>query len=250
MLIAAGEIIKQSWGYYQKCWKKLLPYMILLFIPTVALSALSLISLYLDIYIPSSSATSSIIIFLVFAASLVFALWTSIALAKALKNCVTGQEQDWKTVFSDSSGAIWPIIYTSILVSLIVLGGTILLIIPGIIFSIWYSFVFYAVVFENRKGFDGLRASKELVAGRWWAIFWRLLAPGLVFGLLSAALSYTIGYLISLAGLSKLSSVLLTNILTSSMSILITPISALAIILLYLSAKETRQKQTITTQQS
>ncbi|MEK7680889.1 MAG: hypothetical protein AAB348_02505 [Patescibacteria group bacterium] len=248
MLITAGEIIKQSWVNYKKCWRKFLPYMISLLLPTVILSALSVISLYLQVYIPSSSFISSIIIILVFAAGMVFLLWASISLAKELKNCVTGQEQHWKSVFSESHGLIWPVIYTSILASLIVLGGTILLVIPGIIFSLWYGFAFYAVVFEDKKGFNALKASKELVVGRWWAIFWRALAPGFVFVIISVALNYGIGFLVGrleTAGIfGKLGSVLLFNILNSSASVLIAPMTALASVLLYLSAKETRTSPT------
>jgi len=53
MLITAGEIIAKSWKIYKKHWRKLMPFMALLLVPSIALSALGLLSLYLSVYFPS-----------------------------------------------------------------------------------------------------------------------------------------------------------------------------------------------------
>jgi len=237
-LISYSEIVKQSWNLYKKGWKKIWVYLLMLLVPTLALSALSTISLYLSVYIPSSTMASEIIILFVFAASLVFAVWTSIALVRALKEIFIGQEpKEWKTNFSESSGLIMPIIYTSILVFLIILGGTILLIIPGIIFSVWYAFTFYTVIFEDKRGFKSLSASKSLTVGRWWAIVWRLIAPGLIFGILGALLSFVVIGLVDLIPMDPLGYAIAERIMSAVVNVAITPLSAAAILILYLSAK-------------
>jgi len=50
------------------------------------------------------------------------------------------------------------------------------LIIPGILFLVWFSLTLIIFVFEQRKGFDALFFSKELTRGYFWKLLWRLLA--------------------------------------------------------------------------
>src|SRR3989344_5853909 len=54
-------------------------------------------------------------------------------------------------------------------------GGVLLLVIPGIIFAVWFCLANYAFVFEGTTGVKALSASKELVKGYWWPVFSRLL---------------------------------------------------------------------------
>ena len=71
-------------------------------------------------------------------------------------------------------------LWISLLSGFVVLGGFILLIIPGIILSIWFSLGLYVLVAEDRRGMNALLRSKQLVQGYWWPVFWRFLAIGLV----------------------------------------------------------------------
>lgn len=68
------------------------------------------------------------------------------------------------------------------LVAVIVVGGFLLFIIPGIIFLIWFSLAVVILVFEEKRGMLALFQSKQLIAGRWWGVFWRLLVFNLIFG--------------------------------------------------------------------
>lgn len=247
MLKTATEVIVDSWDLYAKNWRKFLPFMIMLFLPTLILSALGTITLYLEMYLPSSSLASNIVIMLVFAASLVFALWSSIALAKTMYDSILAKTTPWKETFSSSSNLIWPVIYASFLVSLIVLGGTLLFIIPGIIFAVWYSFAFYNVIFENVGGFNALRASKSLVVGRWWSIAWRLVAAGIVFGVLNSVLAYVLTVLMKLIPLPTFIQSASVNVLSALASAVTAPLSAGATLILYKSAKENPATQQIPT---
>ncbi|MEK7131112.1 MAG: hypothetical protein AAB797_00045, partial [Patescibacteria group bacterium] len=163
MLKTATELIVESWDLYQKNWRKFLPFIIMFFLPTLILSALGTITLYLEMYLPASSWASNIIILVVFAASMVFAIWVTVALAKTMLDCLLVKPTEWKETFTTSSNLIWPVILTSFLVALIVLGGTLLFIIPGIIFTVWYSFTSYVVIFEGVAGLNALRASKSFL---------------------------------------------------------------------------------------
>lgn len=238
MLKTATELIVESWELYAKNWRKFLPFIVMLFLPTFILSALGAITLYLSVYLPSSSLASNIIILVVFAASLVFAVWVTVALAKTMLSCLLAKPTEWRETFSSSSNLIWPVILASFFVTLIVLGGTLLLIIPGIIFAVWYSFTSYVVIFEGVHGLDALRASKSLVVGRWWSIVWRLAITTLVFGFLSSMLSYVLAYLIRLLPLPMFIQSASASAFSSLASAIIAPLSAGAVLILYQSAKQ------------
>ncbi|MDX1535603.1 MAG: YciC family protein [Candidatus Spechtbacterales bacterium] len=57
---------------------------------------------------------------------------------------------------------------TGVLFGLIVVGGFLLLIIPGVIFAIFYSMAMVIVIMENLTGMDALRKSKEYVKKDMW----------------------------------------------------------------------------------
>lgn len=238
MLKTATELIIDSWDLYAKNWRKFLPFIIMIFLPTLILSALGTITLYLSVYLPSSSLASNIIILVVFAASMVFAIWVTVALARTIFDCLLAKPTQWKENFLGSSNLIWPVILASFLVGLSVIGGTLLFIIPGIIFAVWYSFTSYAVIFEGLQGLNALRASKSLVVGRWWPIAWRLAITALIFGLLNQTLSYALAFLIRLLPLPLFIQSASASVFTSLTSAIIAPLSAGAILILYQSAKQ------------
>jgi len=79
-------------------------------------------------------------------------------------------------------------VWVAFLVGLAVLGGYMLLIVPGIIFAVWFSLAIYILIFEEKKGTKALLRSKQLVQGRWWSVLWKFLG----FGLLIMAASYAV----------------------------------------------------------
>jgi len=53
---------------------------------------------------------------------------------------------------------------------LIIIGTTLLLIIPGIIYLGYYSFIVYVVALRDLRGQQALDYSKKLVEGQWWRV--------------------------------------------------------------------------------
>lgn len=58
-----------------------------------------------------------------------------------------------------------------ILMDLIIFGGLLLLVIPGIIFAIWFILAPIILITEDLKGMNALRKSREYVKGYWWSVF-------------------------------------------------------------------------------
>ncbi|MEW6556986.1 MAG: hypothetical protein AB1349_06495 [Elusimicrobiota bacterium] len=72
---------------------------------------------------------------------------------------------------------------------LIIPGGFVCLIVPGIIFFIWFWVVPFVLVNENIRGRLALIRSKNLVKGYGWAILGRFLVLLLILGLVSVLLA-------------------------------------------------------------
>lgn len=197
MLKPAGEIISESFRLPISNWEKIKPFMWLIFLPQLILSALSIVFLYLDQFFPPFSLTGNLIILLlVLAIQIVYYTWVYIAFAKTIFNILNNEQVEWKDTFKNSSHLIWPSIYSLVLANLIILFGAVLLIIPGIIFLVWFTFYSQAILFENKSGFNALKASKDLVVGRWFLIAWRTIVIGVIFGIINIILSLGLSFLI------------------------------------------------------
>lgn len=71
------------------------------------------------------------------------------------------------------------LVFLTFIVFVILLAGFILLVIPCVYLSIRLSFVYYALMIENRSAFDSLSRSWQLTQGHWWKIFWSFLVLAL-----------------------------------------------------------------------
>jgi hypothetical protein len=78
----------------------------------------------------------------------------------------------------DSLGKAWQRIGSFIwlfsLLGFIITGGFLLLIIPGILFGVWFAFAQFILAGEDVRGMDALLKSKEYVKDRWFDVFLRL----------------------------------------------------------------------------
>ncbi len=97
--------------------------------------------------------------------------WGQVALLYAIKDnserigIIESYKRGWHKILS--------YFWVYLLVSLVVFGGFLLLIVPGILFAVWFSFAIFILVAENLKGVKALSKSKEYVKGHWWGVFWR-----------------------------------------------------------------------------
>ncbi len=74
----------------------------------------------------------------------------------------------------------WKYLAGSILYGLIVVGGLLLLIVPGIIWAVKFQFYAYLIVDKNLGPLQALSRSSEVTQGKKWALFKFNLVNGLV----------------------------------------------------------------------
>ncbi len=190
-MMPVAEIIRLSWNLYIGKIKKYLPFIGLMFLFS-ALSSFASV-LFTDIIkLPqifaalATAAVSGIFYLFTFGLTIFIILYTD----RFLEN----KKTDFK--LKAMLAVFWPALCISILTALITLGGFLLLIIPGVIFTVWYAFSIYLAVLEKKKGVGALlHGSREMSRGRFWPIFGRLVLP--------AAFWAIIAYLV-LAGIFNL----------------------------------------------
>ncbi len=73
----------------------------------------------------------------------------------------------------------WPFIWVTILEVLAVMGGFVMLVIPGVWLMFALGLMRYVFVVEHRRGMDALRQSVEYVKGYWWAFLGRSVLVGI-----------------------------------------------------------------------
>jgi ABC-type Fe3+ transport system permease subunit len=110
-------------------------------------------------------------------------LWAQVASYEAVKRSVSGGLLDFKDTYRTAWKYLAKFFVANFLVGLIVVVGFILLIVPGIIFGVWYSFTLWEVVEKNQTALNALKESKRIVKGKFWKVLGRSFAFAL-FGML------------------------------------------------------------------
>jgi uncharacterized membrane protein len=75
-----------------------------------------------------------------------------------------------RELFTVEGPLLWRYVLASLLYALIVAGGTILLIVPGIIFAVRYAFYGYAVVDRGAQPVESMAQSAAATKGVWWNV--------------------------------------------------------------------------------
>lgn len=118
-------------------------------------------------------------------------LWTQVSGYEAVKRVIDGGVLEFKDTFRISWKYLGKFFLTGFVVSLITFVGIILVIIPGIIFSVWFAFSLWMIVKKGTGIKDSLKLSKSLVAGKFWGVWGRLIVLGLFGIIVQSALSFT-----------------------------------------------------------
>jgi hypothetical protein len=97
-------------------------------------------------------------------------------------------------IFKETKKIFWPYLGLTILTTIFVLLWTLLLIIPGIIYSIFYSFAVYAFFFEDKRGMAAIRRSISLVNNYWWPVFGRFIVASLIVWIFTVLISIPLSF--------------------------------------------------------
>ncbi len=192
------SLFKQSWQSFKKnmsaIWiaafiTNLLSYLAGLFLSAGLTKNLPLAQ---SVQTPNLSASlvnlPAPISYIIAAILMIAGVWFMVATLKIIR----GQANNLSVALTQSTPLIIPAILLGLLVYLITMGGTILLIVPGIILAIWFTFTFFVLVDNQGSGFTALMKSKALVKGKWWEVLGTIIALGLVIGIITMIIFWPI----------------------------------------------------------
>ena len=200
-LSGIGDLLSRSWQIYKNRFWVFIGIMV---IPTliVLIFGIATAGLVLGLQSSPEALLLSLGIWIILLPIVILIILTLYLLANiALIVSIIERERKIgiKEAFALGRGKILSYLWVSILTGLAVVVGLLLLIVPGIIFAVWFSFASYVLIAEGVTGTRALSRSKELVSGYWWAIFWRFLALVVI----AIIISIIVGLIKELIGLSK-----------------------------------------------
>ncbi|MEW6059282.1 MAG: hypothetical protein AB1551_03930 [Actinomycetota bacterium] len=150
------------------------------------------------------------------------------AMVKAVAGAYMGERLTVGGAYRYALGAMWSLLLVTLLESLVVITGLVLLIVPGVIFAVRLAFATNALILEGVRGPAALRRSWELSRGSFWWIVGVLLVTGVLAGIAAGVFwlpSYVAG--------STIAGPILSEILSSIGQLLTTPFTTAVLVLLY-----------------
>lgn len=246
-IISIKDIIITGWKIYSKNFQLFLKPILIILAGSVVMTLFQILFIAQDAELPYGLLIIPFLLLL-----LIFAfiyLWIMIYVTQLADLLYRNQPIDPKQIWQGAYKKIPSYLWTGILVGLIILLGSILLIIPGIIFSIWYYFSTYIVILEkDTQNIDVLKSSKELVKGRWFKTLWRLMLPYLAIYLPIAIISMIIMggivFIMASANYSEDAVMMIVNPVNMLLDIIylfLMPLFIIFPVILYNSLKNTKQ---------
>lgn len=157
-MFSIKEAVRVGWGKTKaNFWK------------SVAIAFISMsIPFLMEILSGAVKSKGSIMSFPIYTALVIAVIYLSIALkiggTKLFLRIYDGENPDIKEIFN-TYGLFWRFLGQSILYGIIVIVGFILLIVPGVIFAIMFSFGSLIIVDANTKIVDSLKESAAITKG-------------------------------------------------------------------------------------
>jgi hypothetical protein len=234
-LISPFDIVTDAADILGKNWKQYFSLSALVAIPSIALGGMALslglydkesVSEYIAQNFSNGNWTTFFGLFILLSLVLMF-IQGVVYVATLL--VISEKEKDTKQAMQTSLTLLVPVGITAVVSGLIVLGGAILLIIPAVIFGVWFCYATLLTTINGTPAKAALTESKQLVKGRWWQTFGRLIIPAIIFGVGA----FIIEMPFALAG--KWGSIVGSGVST----MVVSPLSTIALYILYKNAKET-----------
>lgn len=192
-LISFEDLFRNSWELYKKSWKTILVFSfitvfawkiwLMIILPFLLLTT-GVGTLSTGVFTGSFTQAISVAIggFLIMLLSLLFVFEVgflgSAAIIICLNEYLKGNKPTLNTILTAAKKLLLPVTITSLLVFFIEAIGFLLLVIPGIIFTILLQFTNFVLVVEKKNPIAALSRSRHLVKSHFWGITGRYLVIG------------------------------------------------------------------------
>jgi len=126
----------------------------------------------------------------IFIVGFVLSTWFYATTLESVIRVVNGGVLELKDAYKKSWKYAFVLLLAGVLTGLSVLLGLVLLIIPGIVFSVWFCFSGFGVAEKGLGAVPSMKESKSLVNGRFWAVLGRIAVFGLFSSLVQILFSF------------------------------------------------------------
>ena len=193
------DLIKKAVNIFTK--KENLSFLVKIYLPLLPFSILSAI----QSYIPASIADVNDVWFTVGSGvlqifSVLVGLFTTVSAIIALGKVTENGELSVKKTFRSAWKFYWMFLLLSAVLTLVYLFGFVLLIIPGLLFVVWFAFSRFLMIEKKLGVTQSLLKSRQLVKGIYWKILGRLIVFGaftMVVQIILSVVPYGAGSVIS-----------------------------------------------------
>lgn len=181
-LTGIGELFATSWSIYKRRVVTLIGLILVVFLPFVLLAGALLFihSIYPDLRMALPLVAGVVLAGI--AAICIVSFWSGAALVFA----VADESLSFREALDRSWPRIGSFLWLSMLLGFIVQGGFLLLVIPGLVFMVWFFFGQFIFADDDERGMNALLKSKEYIKGHFLDVFLRFFILMLIAGSISA----------------------------------------------------------------
>jgi len=234
-----GEILSAAFNIYKANASKLLVIVAIVVVPLTFISTLlssvvfdpgttRIVVLGRPVDAPNGRGIFMVLFVGAIGAAISVIIWAVLeaAIMRAAAQATIGDPVDTEASYRYGFKRLGSVILVSLLVGLAVLGGLILLIIPGLIFLGLLSVSIPALIVENLRGTQAMGRSWNLVKGHFWHAVGVIIVAGIITGFIG-------GIIGAIGGNAWIGRWIFTSIAT----VITAPFSALVSVLLYLDLR-------------
>jgi uncharacterized membrane protein len=195
-----GEILRTAFQLYQRHWRTLLAIAAVVVVPLTLLQYLfgDLVRTQGEttrngVVVETATWSVGIAGLLAALGGILMYLVLTGAITRAVAAEVAGEDPSVEQSYRFGFHRLWSVLLVSVLVGLAIIGGLILLVIPGIWIGVRLAVSIEALVVEGRRGTEAMGRSWGLVGGHWWHAFGTLLVAALLTGIVNAVITAPFG---------------------------------------------------------
>lgn len=191
------DVLRTSWHIFTKDPAPFLVPFLLISLPFLGFILFTGSSLGLSFFQTIEYHDNNIILFififvLAYLIFIISSFFVPLVMAFLTEDMAHGKSADLKKAFQKSVPRFFPYLGTSIIQMIALVLLFLLLIIPGIIFSVYWMFTSSIVALRGKWGISAIQYSGQIVKGKWWKVFGYSLLFSIMIGIPIWVVSFVI----------------------------------------------------------
>lgn len=95
-------------------------------------------------------------------------VWITVTLFLYIRQSILGLPGTIPQCSAEGRLLVAPFVWALLLLFGVLIGGTLLLVVPGFLFFVWFGLTTFIVIFEKKRPLEAMQASREYVRGQFW----------------------------------------------------------------------------------